>query len=314
MSMSEIKKSFEKKYPTLFSYLLMIQRGSCKSVCEWSQDKFVKGVMDCYKRHFGYEFDINKPVLFNEKLQWYKCFYQRDDFGYITDKVSFKEYIYNKLGEGYTVPMYGYWSNVSDLEKDWPSLPEKFVLKSNLASDARGVMIIEKKSELSFNKIKRYVKQWLKVQNTLLNSWDWRFYNSTPKVLAEKYMEDESGELRDYKFFCFDGDVPYFKVDYGRMDMHHANYYDLNLKELDMDLKTSPIDRNVKIKLPENVNEMFELASKLSKGFPFIRVDFFSCQGKLYLSELTFAPGGGVLPYPDWFNKELGERLILPKD
>lgn len=313
MNLTNIKKKIEKDFPSLFPYFLMLQRGSFKLVCDLPREEFIKGVMKCYKRNMGYSFDINNPVLFNEKLQWYKVFYERDDFGYITDKVTFKDYIRERLGDGYTVPLYGSWDSIEALEQDWPSLPEQFVLKSNLAANNSAVIIVEHKSSLRFSDVKKRVKHWLKKENTLLNSWDWRFYNSSPKILAEKFMVDETGELRDYKFFCFDGSTPYFRVDYGRKEQHHATFFDENKKELDISVSTFTKDETANIALPNTIDEMFSIAKKLSKGFPFIRVDFFSCYGHIYLSELTFAPGGGVSPYPDWFNKELGERFILPK-
>lgn len=268
--------------------------------------------MHCYKRNFGYMFDLNNPILFNEKLQWYKVYYQRPDFANITDKVLFKGYIKEKLGEGYTVPMYGSWDNLDKLQEDWDSLPETFVLKSNLQSNSLGIIIVKKKSEISFRKIRKTLKSWLNPWNTLLNSWDYRFYNSIPKILAEKYMEDESGELRDYKFFCFDGTAPYFRVDYGRTNQHHATFFNDKKEELDISVPSFPKDENTVIMLPDSTDEMFRIAKFLSKGFPFIRVDFFSCNNKVYIGELTFAPGGGVSPYPYDFNKELGDLLKLP--
>ena len=299
--------------PTLKPFLLMWLRKTTKTINLWPEEKFIKGVMDCYQRRLGYTFDLQNPKTFNEKLQWYKIYYRRDDFGKITDKVLFKSYISERLGDGYTIPMYGYWENIKDLKRDWDCLPEKFVLKSNLMANASGVIIINKKSETDFKQIKKQVRRWLNPWNTLLNSWDWHFYNSTPKILAEKYMEDESGELRDYKFFCFNGHVPYFKVDYGRMNVHHANYYDSNFQELEMSVPGETKDKSVQIVFPSNIRQMYELAKNLSVGFPFIRIDFFSCNNKLYVSEFTFAPGGGVINYPYDFNKVLGDLFTLPQ-
>lgn len=299
--------------PKLKPYLLMWLRKTTKTINKWPEDKFINGVMECYERHTGYTFDLNNPVLFNEKLQWYKVFYKRDDFANITDKVLFKEYIKNHLGDGYTVPMYGSWSNIDELQKDWDSLPSKFVLKSNLQANSSAVMIISDKSNTDFKEIRSKLKSWLKPWNTLLNSWDYRFYNSTPQILAEEFMQDESGELRDYKFFCFNGHVPYFRVDYGRSNKHHACFFNEEYKELDISVPDFPKEDGVKIDLPDTIAEMHKLARQLSEGFPFIRIDFFSCNNKIYLSEFTFAPGGGVTHYPDMFNKELGELFHLPK-
>ena len=221
--------------------------------------------------------------------------------------------IKERIGEGNTVPMYGFWENIKDLERDWCKLPERFVLKSNLMANSSGVLIIKEKSKIKFSEIKKEVRGWLKQWNTLLNSWDWHFYNSTPKILAEKYMEDDSGELRDYKFFCFDGNVPYFRVDYGRSKQHHATFFNSKFEEVDISVPDFPKENDVTITLPNNIEEMYNIAKSLSKGFPFIRIDFFSCNNKWYLSEFTFAPGGGTTHYPAAFNKELGDMFHLPK-
>lgn len=298
--------------PCLRPYYLMLLRRSTKTINKWHEKKFIKGVMDCYERHCGYRFDLNNPKTFNEKLQWYKVYYVREDFERITDKALFKNYIKEKLGESYIVPMYGVWEDVNDLLSDWSNLPNEFVIKSNLMANNKGVMIVHNKEAVNLKLLKKTLRNWLNPYNTLVNSWDCHFYCGTPKILAEKYMEDEYGELRDYKFFCFDGDVPYFRVDYGRKSQHHATFFNERYEELDISVPSFPKSSDVTIALPKNINEMMSIAQQLSVGFPFIRVDFFCCNEKAFLSEMTFAPGGGVTPYPQAFNEELGRRFKLP--
>ena len=184
--------------PRLKPYLLMWLRKTTKTINKWPQDKFIKGVMDCYERHMGYRFDIRQPVLFTEKLQWYKVFYKRDDFANITDKFLFKQYVKERIGDGFTIPCFGCWSNVKDLAKDWDSLPNEFVLKANLQSNSLNIKIIHDKSKIDFKTIKDELKSWLNIRNTQLNSWDWHFYNGTPKILAEKYMSNFEDQLFDY--------------------------------------------------------------------------------------------------------------------
>lgn len=302
--------------PELLPYLYMIQRRSLKPLWEWDHDKFISGVMSCYERHMGYSFDINNPITFNEKLQWYKIFYHRDDFAQITDKVLFKNYVKENFGDGSlkTVKMYGYWEDIESMQRDWDKLPQRFVLKSNLMANSMGVMIIKDKNAIDFKKLRRKLKHWLNPLVTLRNSWDWHFYNSSPKILAEEFLQDQYGELRDYKFFCFDGYVPCFRVDYGRAEQHHATFFDSNYNELDISVPGFTKDENVNIDLPDNIKEMYAWAEKLSKGFPFIRVDFFSCHGEFYLSELTFAPGGGVTHYPKEYDIEWGKYFTLPNN
>lgn len=310
---TKIKKNIEMNHPRMLIYLLMLQRRSITPVCDWSQEKLIKGVMNCYRRHMGYSFDINNPVLFTEKLQWYKVFYTRPDMENITDKYLFKLYIKEKLGDGYTIPVYNAWTDVEALEKDWDSLPEEFVLKANLQSDGRNIMVIHHKSEIVFSKIKKKLKAWLDVRNTLANSFDCNTYKGTPRILAEEYMANFEDQLYDYKFFCFDGQpfCVYVAQDHFGKDGSHISFYDMEWKKMDVKYGNHIVGDAPK---PKHYDEMVEIAKKLSVGFPFIRVDFFDTDDKLYVAELTFNPGGGVTKYhPESFNKKLGDLFKLPK-
>lgn len=309
---TKFKKYLERNHPRLLPYLLMIQRRSIKMVCDWPDEQLINGVMNCYKRHMGYSFDINKPILFTEKLQWYKCFYQHPDMERITDKYLFKAYIKEKIGDGHTIPVYGAWTNVNDLESNWDSLPSEFVLKANLQSDGRNIKIVRDKASVNFKKIKNKLHSWLDKRNTLANSFDCRTYKGTPRILAEAYMSNFEDQLYDYKFFCFDGNVfcIYVAQEHFGKDGSHISFYDLNWRKLDVKYGNHIVGDAPR---PKHFIEMVDIAKILSKGFPFIRVDFFDTDEKLYVAELTFNPGGGVTPYyPKSFNKQLGDLFILP--
>ena len=310
--MNKLKKKIETHFPMLMPYLLMIQRRSFKPVCEWSVEDLEKGVMSCYARHMGYRFDIRNPHTFTEKLQWYKVFYHHPGVERITDKYLFKQYIAEIHGEGYTIPVLGCWTSVTELEKAWPSLPEEFVLKANLQSDGRNIMIIRKKSEVKFDRIRNTLKAWLNVRNTLANSFDCNTYKGTPRILAEKYMANFEDQLYDYKFFCFDGQMHcvYVAQDHFGKDGSHISFYDLEWNKLPVRYGKHKVGDAPK---PKHFEEMKRIAQTLSKGFPFIRVDFFDTDEKLYVAELTFNPGGGVTRYyPEEFNKSLGEKFRIP--
>lgn len=314
--MAKLLKKFREKIdnnPRLKPYLLMWLRKTTKTINKWPQEKFIKGVMDCYERHMGYRFDIRQPVLFTEKLQWYKVFYKRNDFANITDKYLFKQYVKNRIGDGFTIPCFGCWSNIKDLERDWASLPNEFVLKANLQSNSLNIKIIHDKSKINFKSIKDELKSWLKIRNTQINSWDWHFYNGSPKILAEKYMSNFEDQLYDYKFFCFDGEpfCMYVGQERGKDSSGpKITFYDLDWNVLNVQYGKH---KNGCAEKPKHFDEMISIAKKLSKGFPFVRVDFFDTEDHLYVAELTFTPGGGCTPYhPEEFNKLLGDKLHLP--
>lgn len=125
-------------------------------------------------------------------------------------------------------------------------------------------------------------------------------------------LKSEYDELKDYKFFCFNGKVRFFKVDFGRFVEHHANYYDTDGHLLPFGEKGLEPNPNYSIELPKNISEMFSLAERLSKNIPFLRVDFYNINGKIFFGELTFYPASGFGKWtPDKADEMIGEYLKL---
>lgn len=122
----------------------------------------------------------------------------------------------------------------------------------------------------------------------------------------------EYDELKDYKFFCFNGEVKFFKVDFGRFVEHHANYYSPDGHLLDFGEKGLEPDPGYAIALPSNLKAMISLAERLSEGIPFLRVDFYNINGAIYFGELTFYPASGMLPWTtDEADVAIGNYLKL---
>ena len=271
-------------------------------------------LMSFYEKQAGYRMDIKHPQSFTEKLQWYKLYYKGDGhLERIVDKYLFKQYIKEKLGEGYTIPLLGQWTSIQDLKKDWDELPEEFCLKSTLQSDGKFIKFFHKKSQTDFASIENELKDWLNPKKTLINSFCRAYYHAIPRIIAEKYLENIRNQLYDYKFFCFNGEpyCIYVATEHFDRDDYPITFYDLNWNKLDVrygEHQTGDVEK------PKHFNEMLEIAKQLSKGFPFIRVDFFDSKDKVLLAELTLYPGGGTTPYePKSFNKTLGDMFILPK-
>ena len=193
-------------------------------------------------------------------------------------------------------------------------MPKEFCLKSNLQSDGRCIKIIHDKDAVDFEQLKAEVSEWLKPENTNINSLARNFYESTPQILAEEYMSNFEDQLYDYKFFCFNG-VPYcmyVAIEHFSGDLYPVSFYDLDWNKMDVTYGKHP--QADAIDKPKHFEKMIEYAKLLSKDFPFVRVDFFDTEDKLYLAELTFNPGGGFTPYyPLEFNKKMGDLFILPQ-
>ena len=262
-------------------------------------------MLDCYEEQFGYRMDINHPKTYTEKIQWYKAFYTGDGhLDRIVDKHQFKQYVKEKVGDGYTI--------IKSLEKDWANLPEEFCLKSNVKYGGSWVEIIHKKSEVNFKKKKWEWAQWLLYKWTLINGFTVAYYNCTPKLLAEQYVENVKDQLFDYKVMCFDGQPFCIEAAKERFGSNGPSFtfYDLEWNKLDV---TSGHHPNEDIPHPNHLGEMLEIAKKLSEGFPHVRVDFFDTPEKLYVAEMTFFTGGGYSYYePQSFNVQMGELFKLP--
>ena len=256
---------------------------------------------------FGERLSLRNPKTFNAKLQYLKI-YQRDPLlTKLVDKQDVKEYI-DSIGVVKTIPTLCCWENAEDI--DFNGLPNKFVLKTT--HDSGGVIVCNDKSKLNEDDIRKTFKKRLS-HNFYITGREWPYKYVNPRVIAEEYLEDDSGELRDYKFFCFDGVVRFFKVDFNRSIEHHANYYDTNLQLISIGEKICPPVPSYHIAFPDNIGEMMAIAERLSKGFLFVRVDLYNVGKVVYFGEMTFYPSSGFGPFTDdkW-DYIIGSYLKLP--
>lgn len=265
-----------------------------------------------FKASLGYGLDLSNPCTFNEKLQWLKLYDRRTEYVKMVDKFLVRDYIAKTIGEEYLIPLIGAWDNPDDIP--FEELPNQFVLKCNHNSGT-GMCICRDKEKLDIEKTKAGLRKGLQ-QNYYTSGREWPYKDVPRKIICEKYMEDTSPQnsLNDYKFFCFNGDVKFFKVDFDRFIDHHANYYDVQGKLLSFGEADFPPKPDRVIQMPSNLEEMIKLARVLSKGFPFLRVDFYSIGEKVYFGELTLFPASGFGKWtdPKW-DEIIGEWLVLPE-
>lgn len=234
--------------------------------------------------------DLKNPKTFNEKLQWLKLYNRKPEYTMMVDKYAVREYIKEKLGEEYLIPLLGVWDNPDDI--DFDKLPNQFVLKCNHNSGL-GMCICKDKSKLDIDKVRKELKKGLK-QNYYLTGREWPYKDVPRKIVAEKYMVDNTGQFIDYKFMCFDGNVPCVMVCIDR-NIGDTKFYffdkDWNLLRLNKRGKEAPKDFT--LPKPGGMGKMFEIAETLSAGLPFSRIDLYECGGKIYFGEITFFPQSG---------------------
>lgn len=262
-----------------------------------------------YQLYFGQKLDLQNPQTFNEKLQWLKLYNRKPEYTVMVDKYKVREYIAQELGEEYLIPLLGVWDNPDEI--DFDALPNQFVLKCNHNSGL-GMCICKDKSELDISKVKVELRKALK-QDYYLTGREWPYKDVPRKIIAEKYMEDVSGDLKDYKFYCFNGEMKFVMINSDRNTSRptRADYFDRDFNWLDFTWGYSHAE--VHPKKPEQFEKMVAIVEKLAKGLPHIRVDLYDCNGKIYFGELTFFDGSGFdkIEPLEWDYK-IGKLLKLP--
>lgn len=264
-----------------------------------------------FYRNCNYYLDLEHPKTFNQKLQWLKLYWYHEDMARAVDKAEFKKYVAEKIGKGYTVPLYGVWEKESEINFD--ELPDRFVLKSTVQSDGKHIIVVKDKSLIDYDRLRTVMSSWLLPRNNLCSSYCIAYSKVKPRIIAEQYIEGFEDTLTDYKFMCFNGKVEMLFVVSDRKKKMSLNFYDLDWNLLPF-TRMYP-NTTYPVKKPRNFDKMVEIAKVLSKPFPFVRVDFYeSAEGKLYVGELTFYPGGGYETFqPMEWDYKLGDMLHLPE-
>lgn len=257
------------------------------------------------------QLNLENPETYSEKLQWLKLYNRKPLYPKLVDKYEVKDYVANIIGKEYIIPTIGVWNSFDEI--DFAQLPNQFVLKTTNGGGSTGVVICKDKSAFDISSAK---KKLVKSMHTNVDMGEWPYKQIKPRIIAEQYMEDkETGELRDYKFFCFDGEVKalFIATDRGVIgDQPKFDFYDADFNHLPFK-QGHPHQTKKEIKKPATFELMKELASKLSKGEPHERIDLYEINGKVYFGEITFFHFGGIEPFdPEEWDYKFGSWLKLP--
>lgn len=277
--------------------------------CTWlPEDTFLKWR---YRLLMRQKLHLDNPKTFTEKIQWLKLHDRKPIYTKMADKYDVKEYVAQRIGEQYVIPTLGVWDRFDDI--DFSLLPSQFVLKSTNGGGGTGVVICKDKSKFDKESAKRQLTKSMNVSADALQG-EWVYKGIKPRIIAEKLISDKQvGELKDYKFFCFNGKVRFFKVDFNRFVEHHANYYNVTGKLMPFGEAICPPSPNAKIELPHNLSKMIELAERLSEEHTFLRVDLYNVNDAIYFGETTFYPNSGFGEFvPEYWDLKIGEMLDLP--
>lgn len=274
----------------------------------WMNDRtFIKWEYFSGMRKFP---DLKHPKSYNEKLQWLKLNSIHPEYARMVDKAEAKEYVKEVLGEGaeqYIIPTLGVWNSFDEI--DFSMLPNQFVLKTT--HDSGGVAVVKDKAKMNLEAVRAKIENSLK-NNFFYQHREYPYKDIKPRILAEQYMVDESGtELKDYKFFCFDGEPKMLFIATDRPFDTRFDFFDTEFNHLPF--KQGHPLATKEIKKPAGFDKMLELSRKLSKGFPHVRVDLYDINGHIYFGELTFFHFSGNVPFePEEWDYKIGEWLKLP--
>lgn len=259
----------------------------------------------------NYPLHLDNPSTFNEKQNWLKLHDRRPEYTIMVDKYLVKEYVAKIIGEKYIIPTLGVWESPEDI--DFDKLPDRFVLKCNHNSGT-GMCICQDKTKLDLSKVVSDLRVGLS-EDYYLHNREWPYKDVKRCILAEQFMEDHvTGELRDYKFFCFDGVVRCLFIATNRSKGDHQTRFDF----FDADFNHLPIinghpNADVPPSKPQCFEEMKRIASVLSRGIPSVRVDLYEIDGRVYFGELTFSHWGGFTPFkPQKWDQLFGDWIQLP--
>ena len=245
-----------------------------------------------FRLEMGMKLDLDNPKTFNEKLQWLKLYNRKPEYATMVDKYAVKEYVASIIGREHIIPTLGVWNSVDEI--DWDSLPNQFVLKTTHGGGGGGVAICKDKATFDRAKAMKTLQKSLN-NDIYWNYREWPYKDVPHRIIAEQYIENQNGQLNDYKFYCFNGVAKSVMICLDR-DKGDTKFYffspDWELLRLNQRGVDAP--ENFTLPKPENIDKMFGIAERLCGTEPFLRVDLYNVNGQIFFGELTFYPASGL--------------------
>lgn len=282
-----------------------------EDVSAWHIEKREAFLKKIFEQKMGKSLNLDNPTTFSEMIQWVKLYYHDPAMTRCVDKVLFKDFIAQKLGEGYTAKTYKIWKTSEEV--NMMDIPDRCAVKSNCSSDGRNILLVPDKEKIDVEAANKEIKDdWFDRLKLHTNSFANYYYGVHPKVYVEEYLE----EADDYDVFCFHGEPKFIYVKTSHFDNginrvgYPVSFYTIEWKYMNQKYKNFPSIPN--LERPRHLTEMIEISRKLSRDFPFVRVDFFENSRRLYIAEFSFAPWAGLSPYePESLDYEMGRWLDI---
>lgn len=266
-----------------------------------------------YRIKTGRKLNLKNPQRFTEKLQWYKLYHKDPLMIQCVDKYDVRAYVESK-GLGHILnECYGVFDRVEDI--DFDALPDQFVLKDTLGGGGNSVILVKDKNTMDQEAVKAQLRKWVNEDHRIRSGGrEWPYYSGKKhRIIVEKLLINETNPeagVNDYKIMSYAGKPEYIVVDVDRYIGHKRNFYDVNWNRIEAGSDCPAADDQ--ISAPSGLAGMLETVHTLSEGFPYVRVDLYNVEGRIYFGEMTFFPWSGYVQYePDAFDFILGEKFRI---
>jgi hypothetical protein len=264
--------------------------------------------------------NFDKAQRWTEKLQLYKMYYRNPILGTCVDKYKVRSYVENKGLKNILNKLYAVYDTTDEI--DFASLPQSFVLKTTDGGGGLNVVLVKDKETIDFSSVINNFNSWMSrfKPGRISAGREWAYSQiEKSRIIAEELLVNNNNPdagVEDFKILCFNGNPTYIIVDKDRYIDHKRNFYDVNWNRVDVTTDHEQFD--TPYPKPKNFDEMLRIAHILSEDFPFVRVDLYNVDGKIYFGELTFYPWAGYVQFtPSSFDFELGKLMdcssFMPK-
>ena len=274
----------------------------------WESDE--KRIRRKYRGELGRDPDLDHPARYTEKVLWLNLRHRDPRQVICSDKYAVRDWVAERVSEDILVPLFGVYDDADDI--DFDSLPDAFVVKATHGSGWN--LIVPDKTDLDWAEAKESLQDWLS-RSYYAHKREWQYRDVPRRLIVEQFLGDRDGEIpSQYQFFCFrrgDQQTILVHVDIDEHTDHRRDYYDLDWKR--MPFTSRYPNAECEAPRPERLEDMVAIVHRLSEDFPFVRVDLYLIEDRIYFGELTFTSGGGMSPFdpPEW-DRKLGDLIGLP--
>ncbi len=279
---------------------------------DWSRvpENIPESLRGWYTAKTSEALDFDDVRTYNQKAQWLKLFDATPEKTRLADKYLVRDWVAERIGERYLIPLLGVYDTADEI--DFSALPEAFVLKTNHGSG--GVCVVDGTHAADTAKIRRDLSTSLSKNFALQHGYEIHYMNIPPKIVAEENIDRAATGLVEYKVNCFGGKPHSVWCSTGLTGKakHCRDCYDTNWNLLPHLASYPNLDAGVP--RPDNLDELLDVASKLSQGFAHVRVDLFEVEGRVYFGEMTFTPTSGIISFnPPEARWDYGRLIELPE-